>query len=366
MKRLSFIFIIIIFFCFQKNQQAQNSVLIKNIEYDVPIINYDLCEGSTLAETEWWKRNIETSKRWYFQQAIINKAIDGQIKVYDDNGTELSHQALLKLVSFSDTIMIARAEPPYDFYDTVITKFISPAEIHTIRFRETWYYDPNTFQITKEISEYAPMIAFEKEVKVKNQTRYISVDKPLFWIKSDINTDKKHFSELTDFILYNCPVYKNMDVVMPQFGNLVKTSADTLIRSNFIDSLISVVSRNKIKTYFTTDFSDYYDFSIDSMIPLSSAEINDILFLNDTFTMQRTTTPFDQYDTITHMRLPTKYLSMFRFYEKWLFDPKTMELQKEVMAFSPCEVVYNDKGEFKGIKPLFNVMFGKPIRCFIE
>lgn len=351
---------------FPRILHAQNQVLIKSIEYDVPIINKDLCQGSELSETDWWKRNIETSKRWYFQQAILNKAIDGQIKVYDDNGNELNTVAITKLVTFSDTVRLARSKPPYNFYDTIISKYISPSEIHGIRFRETWYYDTISYKITKEITQYSPLITLDKAIKVQNKTKYVTQDIPLFWIKTNPNADIKDYITLTDYILYNCPIYYNMPVAMPQFGNLVNISTDTMSRKIYTWDLMFAAISNNIKAYLSTDINDYYVYVIDSMAAFSKSEIFELAAKCDTLRMERATPPHEFVDSVVCTVKDIDGVTMLRFHEKWLLDPNTMELQKEVMALSPCEEVKNSDGHFKGIKPLFNVMFGKAVRCFKE
>ncbi|MFH0865930.1 MAG: hypothetical protein V1904_07030 [Bacteroidota bacterium] len=366
MKRFHLIFIILMFFCFQKNQQAQNAVLIKNIEYDVPIINKELCQGSELSETDWWKRNIETSKRWYFQQALLNKALNGQIKVYDENEKELNIAAVTKLVSFSDTVRLARSKPPYGFYDTVYTKYISPSEIHSIRFRETWYYDTITYKITKEITQYSPLITLDKAIKVQNKTKYVTQDIPLFWIKTNPNEDKKDYITLTGYILYNCPIYYNMPVAMPQFGNLVNISTDTMSRKIYTWDLMFAAISNNIKAYLSTDINDYYVYVIDSMAAFSKLEILELAAKCDTIRMERATPPHEFADSVICTVKDIDGLTMLRFHEKWLLNPNTMELQKEVIALSPCEEVKSVDGSFKGIRPLFTVFFENAVRCFKE
>lgn len=370
MKLLQIISVILLLFCFQKNMQAQNPVLLKSIEYDVPIINKDLCQGSELSETDWWKRNIETSKRLYFQQALLNKAIEGQIKVYDNNGNELSTTSVTKLLSYSDTVRMARNKPPYNFYDTVYTKYISPSEIQKIRFREAWYYDPKTFRIIKDIKSYSPLVAIDKTIKVQYKTKTASKDVSLFWIKCNNNSSSgsdsdKIYVTLTDYIQYNCPVYHNMQVVMPQFGNLVTVSNDTAQMKSYLNKLLYKIPEEQVKAYNSADFSDYYDYSIDSLITLSYKEFSNIVG-PDTIMVSVTNQPYDENDTVIYKNLDVQNLTVFRFHEKWLLDPITMELQKEVMAVAPCEEVKGSGNSFKGIRPLFNIHFEKPNRCFKE
>jgi hypothetical protein len=365
MKKYFIPFIVILLFL-PSRLCSQDKILIKNIEYDVPIINKELCQGSELSETDWWKRNIETSKRWYFQQAMLYKAIDGKIKVYDDNGTELSHDALLNLVTYKDTVKAYRKKPPYSGYDTVITKYISPSDIHSIRFRETWYYDTLTFKITKEISQYSPLISKDKAVKFLNKTKFIAQDVPLFWIKPSPKADKKNFITLTDYISYNCPVFSNMPVVMPQFGNMVDVSVDTTDRRVYLSDLLLAAISMKIKAYPGNEFSDYYDFSIDSMQAYDKSEILEIAAICDTMTFERPTPTRDLIDSVICKTKNIDNIRMLRFSEKWMIDTRTMDIQKEVIAISPCETAYNSKNEFKGVRYLFTTMFVKPMRCFKE
>ena len=157
-----------------------------------------------------------------------------------------------------------------------------------------------------------------------------------------------------------------MPVVMPQFGNLVNISDDTLERRKFIYDFLFAAISSHIKTYPGNEFNDYYVFNIDSMNSYSKKEILDIAARYDTMKVIRSTPPYNKVDTVICAVKNIENISMLRFYEKWMIDPKTMDLQKEVIALSPCETAYNSKKEFKGIRLLFTAMFGKAFRCFKE
>lgn len=97
---------------FSERLNAQEKVLVKSIEYDVPIYNESTNFGS-FQGPEWWKNNLETSARLFLENSIIKKAKNGSIRVYNDEGKLMSHPDIeKKLISSIDTITLIRPEPP--------------------------------------------------------------------------------------------------------------------------------------------------------------------------------------------------------------------------------------------------------------
>ncbi|MFH0865931.1 MAG: hypothetical protein V1904_07035, partial [Bacteroidota bacterium] len=58
-------------------------------------------------------------------------------------------------------------------------------------------------------------------------------------------------------------------------------------------------------------------------------------------------------------KLDPNSLGLFRFQEEWLIDPTTLEMKKEVISFTPAQIVYDDNLELKGFKLLFTVFYSK-------
>ncbi len=137
---------------------AQNKILINSIEYDVPIFNayaYNIDYGKPYCD--WWDRNIETSKRTLLQRTILSKVKSGQVKVFNDNGVILSPEDIRAVLSRPDTLTYQRIEYPFDPYDTIIMGEIYHGDIQYIRFKEQWVFNVKTFEISKVITEYAPV-----------------------------------------------------------------------------------------------------------------------------------------------------------------------------------------------------------------
>lgn len=343
--------------------QAQNQALINNIEYDVTILNDGLCngmlsaDGSMTSETGWWQRNLESSKRWYLQQMIIKKALKGELKLYDNAGKNLSKSGVEALLNSTDTITYQQTEPPYKFHDTVLIYTLPAYKIKYLRFREKWWYDPKTYCITKEITEYAPVI---ENISTDKKTVTLV---PLFWIKNS-NTDKKNYTLLTEMIEYNSE-FKKTYKEPPQLFNTIAISNDTNNRKNFIKSLFDAAGKNSVSVYQVPDFMDYYDYTIDKISPMTKT---DLTYLTqgsvDSVKVQRTVPPYNYYDTVITVIPDLNSVKLLRCYEKWYIDKTTLDIKKEVLAIAPCEMAMDETNSFKGLKPLFVLIFGSPLRSF--
>lgn len=351
--------IILTLLAFSGRLNAQENVLVKSIIYDVPIYNESTNYGPFQGH-EWWKNNMETSARLFLENSIIKKVKNSSIRVYTDEGKLMSHPDIEKILTSSiDTITLIRPEPPYDEFDSIIPIEIKPYEIKFLRFRETWSYDPKTFMVTKTISEYAPVI------KVNYNDPDSSYDEanvkylPLFWIKCNAqNSDKKNYITLTPLIESNCKMAQS-GINFIGMNNQVDVSDDSISRKTFLTELCNSAQNSITKIYSPQEVVDYLLYDADVLEPLEKKEWGSTFSHNDTLTYTRTEPPYDDYDSIIHYNLDPNSLGLFRFQEKWLIDPTTLEMKKEVISFTPVQIVYDDNLELKGFKLLFTVFYSK-------
>lgn len=349
--------IIILLPAFYTQLRAQDKILIKNIEYDVPICNqysYNIT-GIEEVYSDWWDRNIEPSKRIPFLKSILNKAESGAVKVYDDKDKLLTTNDIYKILYLPDTVSYQNVLPPFDIMDTVILSRIYYDDIQYLRFQEQWFYDVKTFKIEKQIIKYSPVwVEFDQENKKSEKT------KALFWIKCN-NSNSSTFKPLTELIRYNLSWNKNINT-----GSFIKPksiSNDSVGRKQYIDSLNSAIENGKINIYECSEMEDYYNYDTDKLLPLSKSDAHYRYYEIDTLTFTHTEPPYDEYDSVIVWKLDVSTMGSM-FVEKWLIDDVTLEMRKEVQGIDYYIWDYYFDGELKGIKPIFYLSFGTPKRLF--
>jgi len=365
MKNLSiFCSILLLSILSSKFSTAQNQVLVKSIVYDVPIINEEMFPmdiNMYYAENTWWTNNLETSKRWFLQQSIINTVKMGNLSVYSAEGKLLSKTEVDKIINKWDTMNLERPEPPFNTYDTIVSTSMDPTEIHYLRFKETWYYDQKTLTIKKVIDSYAPVTSAygNDTVNIKE------IRTPLFWIKcGDNSTKTKGYTLLTDLIEYKT-AFKDLNIHFPMWNNFVSISDDSLVRQNYISSMIRSAAKGKIKVYEPYSIVNFYNYTADKVEVMDTAETSRILSSVENMTLQRTEPPYNYYDTTVYRTLNFGKISQLKFHEKWFFNKTTLEIKKQEIAISPCLIVKDEEtGELKGFKILLSIMMMEPFRCY--
>ncbi len=165
----------------ETSEAGQENMITEKIEY--PVFIKDPWEEET---TDWWKENIETSKRLEFVKTIFDWAYSGKVKAYDFITYEpLSVEQVKAIGNRCDTITITETTPPYREKDTVIQEKLDFAQIHKVKFLEEWTYDKNRTSIAKKIIGIAPALTvYADSVEIKGF-------KPLFWLFFDDRYAKK-------------------------------------------------------------------------------------------------------------------------------------------------------------------------------
>ena len=360
---------------------AQNKVLIKKIEYDVPIYNpelfgYDGVAGYefNICFADWWDRNIETSKRWYFQQNLYKNAFNGSLKVYDNDDKRLSLTQLNNLIFRNETIQNYNYSTKL-LYDTIIAvcKF-NPTQFKAIRFVEKWEYDTTTYKIKKTIIKYAPLIEKHTQDSL-GLDKYIGQE-PLFWVHCNLQNSaaKKSVKIFTDFIKYQVEYLRIDNYVsqIPLYSKHTIVSDDSVIRIQYNENLIKKSLNGDLiisdPGYSYNTICSYFNYETDNVKYLSIKEIYNICFKTDSVQLEKefwngSNKDFIYYDTIQTSKTYISESLSLRFIEKWYLDDITFEIKKEVIGIMPVTEMYEDDGiTLKGWKPLFWIMFSKPYR----
>lgn len=156
-------------------ENADRKLITEKIEYPVFIKNpYDEENG------EWWKENIETSKRTDFVKTLFDWVYEGKVKAFDYlTNKPLSIEEVKAIGNESDTIRITETFPPYDEKDTVIQNKLDLQLVHKLKFIEEWSFDFSGHTMEKKILGIAPALTvYGDSLEVKGY-------KPMFWIYFD-------------------------------------------------------------------------------------------------------------------------------------------------------------------------------------
>ena len=78
-----------------------------------------------------------------------------------------------------DTVQMQRPDPPYDSYDTVITKEFSSDKVVAYRLKEDWFFDKQRSVMDVRIIGIAPLVYAVDE---SGNIRPGNIKLPLFWI----------------------------------------------------------------------------------------------------------------------------------------------------------------------------------------
>jgi len=346
-----------------KTVLAQNEVLVKNIVYDVPIINEDDFNADSSMfyyDPCWWFNNLEISKRSFLQNYILNKVEKGIVPVYNEAGKLLSDDDIYNILNRREEKAFESNQPPYDRYDTTITYKFDSKNIHYLRFNESWYYDKKTFNIKKVIMSFAPVFSEH----FKDTSGMYEIRKPLFWIRcNDSSAVNGDYITLPDFIKYPCFLRKSYAKEMKS-NNFVTISDDSLLWQKYITSIIDSAVKGSIKAYDAWQFDDYYDYSSDSLHPLLPYELYNLTY-KEYYTKKIDKPPYELDDSIITKGPSINDYAKLTFGEKWLFNKKTLEIKKFVLTVSPCFAKRErDEKTLIGLRGYFSLIFVKPFRCY--
>jgi len=92
-------------------------------------------------------------------------------------------------------------------------------------------------------------------------------------------------------------------------------------------------------------------------VPLTYQELMSTLERTDTVTLQRPYPPYNPYDTVISLTFNTSDVKKFRIKEDWFFDKQRSVMDCRILGICPVVDDFDEKGEFRGYKPLFWIYF---------
>lgn len=124
----------------------------------------------------------EINGRKSFMQVVLKAIEEGTITAYDPAGGDeflipLTYEQFVASMADTQRKTLTRTSPPYDQYDTVITKKFDPEQVYKIRLKEDWFFDKQRSVLEARILGICPILdEFEADGVTPKGT------KQLFWI----------------------------------------------------------------------------------------------------------------------------------------------------------------------------------------
>ena len=128
----------------KKNEITNQKILTERIQYDVIIKSPD-------AEYDWWRENIEGSKRESFVRTLLELAYSGKVKAYDYFNNPLTPEEVKKIGNSTDTLQYIDPIDPNHIIDTVIKNTLNIQNITKVRFLEEWYLNEKDYSFNKKV-----------------------------------------------------------------------------------------------------------------------------------------------------------------------------------------------------------------------
>jgi len=112
---------------------------------------------------------------------IMDALKEGTLTAYDITPTDeflapLSYQELIQRLERTETVQMQRADPPYDWYDTVIETRFNAMDIRRFRIKEDWFFDKQRSVMEARILGICPV---RDNYDERGEFRGTE---PLFWI----------------------------------------------------------------------------------------------------------------------------------------------------------------------------------------
>jgi hypothetical protein len=318
-------------------KNTEEKTLVKCITYDV-MINHD--NAPSAFRELWWQNNIEESKRDAFIKILFDKIDSNKITVTDENGKTLTMDDIKSRMIIKDTVIMMRKKEPMEYYDTVVTLTIEPKQINMIRFKESWTYDPETFEITKHIQSYG--LSYSK----KNLYSKIHHPEPFFWVSC---TDEENFSHpqkvLSERITYCTNLFEKCN---GDFLNTIKIEGDTTDIRAYLKDTWEAALNDKLKNVKDLDHAtmELKDITLDTIKSQTYRSIR------KSFAVKPTDAEIDKNMDEYIMN----YGKTLYFHERWLVDLYTMEIKKDVQIISPG-INIKKNGLFVGSRYFYSLVF---------
>ncbi len=113
---------------------------------------------------------------------LLDALQEGKLTAYDASSptdefiVPLSYSDLMKRLQRKDSMHLQRSKPPYEYYDTLITKTFNAGDVKRFRIKEDWFFDKQRSVMEVRIIGICPV---RDNIDDKGNIRG---NDPLFWI----------------------------------------------------------------------------------------------------------------------------------------------------------------------------------------
>lgn len=123
---------------------------------------------------------------------------------------------------------------------------------------------------------------------------------------------------LTNKIQYDVPINNNNPQLDWWVNNLEGSKRDP-----FVQRIMEAAESGEVKAF------DYFS------NPLSPEQVKSVGTDTIYQTLLRTYPPYEEYDTVIHKIVTYRDIVKIRFMEEWRWNPKSLEMEKKVVAIGP-------------------------------
>ncbi|MCX6235292.1 MAG: hypothetical protein NT175_11350 [Bacteroidetes bacterium] len=149
-------------------------------------------------------------------------------------------------------------------------------------------------------------------------------------------SSRKNMIVITERIQYDVPI-KSPD---PDFDWWVQ-NLEGPRREAFVKMIMEAAYSGKYRVY------DYFN------KPLTPEQVKNIGIRRVPFTFQRTSPPYDSYDTLIEQNLELRDITRVRFLEEWYMDERHFKMNKKIVGMGPVIEDFDENGNFRGYRLLF-------------
>ena len=195
---------------------------------------------------------------------IMDAAEEGSLTVYNQMDDEftipLTSEDLKKLGGAGvDTVHLTRPDPPYDPYDTVITRVFSRDKVIAYRLKEDWFFDKQRSVIEARIIGLAPMIYAVDEY---GNIREGNIKVPLFWVY--YNEVRQMFANAEVFNRTNDAERRSFDDLFQKriFSSYIMKESNVYDRriDDYAQGLNALLESERIKTEIVNMEHDLWEY----------------------------------------------------------------------------------------------------------
>ena len=262
-----------------------------------------------------------------FVSKLVSTTLDGNIKVYDsfDTSKVLTKDEIKTIIgSWQDTVVGINEKQG----DTalIIRQFgFDKKELTKLLFTENWYFNSQTFSLTKTVKTWCPVKVYYKEEDTAHEDL---LKKMLFLVKQKSGSRPQNCSLIkenvtTEFSLYNQQVPEWLADLNPK---------------RFLNIMLDNVLTNKVPAY------DFFDQKKKLSIDEIKANLGETTKLYSVENKQT-----ESYDTLRiNSKMDIDEIKTLIFTEDWYIDWNTLAIYKTIKSIAPVRVYstsHNGEGD---------------------